>query len=362
MNFEELITEALCKAGNNKAQQYEVLLRDQNKRKYLIGKNEQSAELIDKYEISGLIDDFNLDTQSWHGVPIVATKDIDRDSVVINCATSISPVQARSNLEAAGLRNIVSISDLISEGGKTIDMPWFVRQQREEMLIHKEWWNKLYNQLADDKSKQTLVDVTRFRLTADSEYMKGYSVRLLDQYFEDFMAYQKEIFVDAGGFDGDTAEEFINRYPDYKKIYLFEPSHKNLTAAKRRLSGKRDIVYKSVGLSDAEGKLYFNANAGSASSVLQGEGELISVVTLDNELINEPITFIKMDLEGWEMNALRGATETIRKNKPKLAIAVYHAAKDFREIPQFILGIHPNYRVFLRHYTQGWSETVMFFL
>jgi FkbM family methyltransferase len=134
-----------------------------------------------------------------------------------------------------------------------------------------------------------------------------------------------------------------------------------MDAAKERLKSRRDVNFISLGLSESQGKLYFNADAGSASAITNRIGESISVVTLDKELENEPISFIKMDLEGWEMNALRGAETIIRNNKPKLAIAVYHSAKDFREIPQFLLKINPRYRVFLRHYTQGWSETVMYF-
>jgi FkbM family methyltransferase len=257
---------------------------------------------------------------------------------------------------------VISVSELISEDGEPLSLPWFVSQQREEINRNMMWWSELDGMLSDDLSRRTLADVLRFRLTADSEYMNDYTVRLRDQYFEAFMGYKNEIFVDAGGFDGDTTEEFIKRYPDYKKVYIFEPSEQNLMAAKQRLSGKRDIDFRSLGLSDTLGTLYFNACAGSASAVTQGEGDAISVVTLDGELKDEAISFIKMDLEGWEMNALRGAEEIIRKYKPKLAIAVYHAAKDFREIPQYLLNINPEYKVFLRHYTQGWSETVMFFL
>jgi FkbM family methyltransferase len=281
--------------------------------------------------------------------------------MVINCVTSICPVQVKKNLACAGLNNVIPVNELISENGELLSLPWFVSQQREEMNQNLKWLSELYRMLSDDLSKKVLADVLRFRLTADPYYMNDYTVRLRDQYFENFMEYNNETFVDAGGFDGDTTEEFINRYPDYKKVYLFEPSEKNIIAAKKRLRGRRDIDFRTLGLSDSKSTLHFNADAGPASAVTQDEGDTISVVTLDGELQDESISFIKMDLEGWEMNALRGAEETIRKNKPKLAIAVYHAAKDFREIPQYVLNINPEYKVFLRHYTQGWSETVMFF-
>jgi hypothetical protein len=72
--------------------------------------------------------------------------------------------------------------------------------------------------------------------------------------------------------------------------------------------------------------------------------------------------FIKMDLEGWELKALQGAVRHIREDHPKLAIAVYHHPSDFWRIPEFILSIRDDYDLYLRHYTEGWSETVMYFV
>ena len=87
----------------------------------------------------------------------------------------------------------------------------------------------------------------------------------------------------------------------------------------------------------------------------------IAVTTLD-ERIKEKVTFIKMDLEGWELKALQGAVRHIREDHPKLAIAVYHHPSDFWRIPEFVLSIRDDYDLYLRHYTEGWSETVMYFV
>lgn len=361
--FDQKVTAALEKATNNQRDKVEQQLNGKVKNIYIIGKNIESARFASRYKVSGVIDDFSQVEERWNDLPVIETGNVPKDAIIINCVTSISPVQVTKNLKAAGLNNVVEVAELISEDGKILPLPWFVSQQRAESTQYASWWRDLYGTLSDDISKKVLLDVLRFRLTANPEYMVDYQVRLKDQYIEEFMKYENEVFVDAGGYDGDTTEEFINRYPNYKKVYLFEPSYKNLVAAKQRLSGRRDIDFRAVGLSDANGTLHFNAGAGSASAVTTDKaGDSISVVTLDEELRNEPITFIKMDLEGWEMNALRGAAQTIKINKPKLAIAVYHAAKDFREIPQYLLSLNPNYQLFLRHYTQGWSETVMFFL
>lgn len=357
--FDQKVAAALEKKTNNKLKQ---CLNNSSHTVYILGKNDDSAEFANRYRVDGLIDDFSQIEEQWNGLPVTKTGNVPKDAIIINCATSISPVQVTKNLKSAGLNNVIDIAELISQDGAILPLPWFVSQQRAEIKQYASWWRDLYAMLSDEKSKKILLDVVCFRLTASSEYMLDYEVRLKDQYFEDFMKYKDEVFVDAGGYDGDTTEEFITRYPDYKKVYLFEPSQKNLLAAKQRLSGRRDIDFRSVGLSDECGTLYFNADAGSASAVTHRVGESIAVVALDEELRNEPLTFIKMDLEGWEMKALRGAEQTIKNKKPKLAIAVYHAAKDFREIPRYLLGINPNYKLYIRHYTQGWSETVMYFL
>jgi FkbM family methyltransferase len=361
MNFEEKISVALDDSLKSKHTALTSMLEERKSGIYVIGKNEQSAEIIKKYKTIGLIDDYNDSEVHWNGIPIVKSRDIDSASIIVNCVTSVSPVLVRDNLHAAGFDNLVSVSDLISEKTNLLPIPWFVSEQRNELKQNRTWWSDLYRLMSDKTSKKTLTDVLRFRLTANFEYMNDYTVRLRDQYFENFMGYRNEVFVDAGGFDGDTTEEFISRYPDYKRVYFFEPSKKNLKAAKQRLLGRRDIDFSLLGLSSSNGILYFNADAGSASAVSDGDGDSISVATLDSVLENRPVSFIKMDLEGWEMNALCGSELTIRKNKPKLAIAVYHSAKDFREIPKFILSLNPNYKIFLRHYTQGWSETVMYF-
>jgi len=167
--------------------------------------------------------------------------------------------------------------------------------------------------------------------------------------------------VDAGGFDGDTTEEFCRRYPDYRRVYLFEPSQHNMRAAKVRLEAFPRIAFHAEALSDQPGSMRFNAEAGSASAVTSGPGEDVKVTTLDLA-VAEPVSFIKMDLEGWELKALAGCGRHIGDDRPKLAIAVYHRAADFREVWRYARSIHPDYKVYLRHYTQGWSETVMFFV
>jgi len=361
MNLHVAVSEALARLNKRSPLAERFFDETSILPRYAIGKNLETIEVNQAVALQGVIDDFETGASTWQGIPIVRTSDVPKNALVANCSSSISPVVVLKHLASAGLENVVGLHELISASEGTLKWPKFAITQRAELRDQGDAWKKIYDSLSDDESRKTLLDVIRFRLSCDPSYMEDYAVRVKDQYFEDFMKFSAEVFVDAGGFDGDTSEGFAERYPDYKKIILFEPSQKNMKAARQRLFGHRDIDYRPVGLSNAAGTLNFNQDAGSAAAVTEAEGSTISVDTLDSAVL-EPVTFIKMDLEGWEMKALEGSCSHIARDRPKLAIAVYHDSPDFRLVHQFVGEFGHNYKCYLRHYTQGWSETVMFFV
>ena len=329
--------------------------------RYAIGKNSETLSLHHFMPLDGIIDDYAAQGEYWHEIPLLHTENANKNGCVVNCSTSIRPVDTLNHLLASGFRNVINLYDLVLAAEGSLSQPEFVTQQRNEMAEHIEVWQSIHDSLEDDISRKTLIDVLLFRLTANPAHMENYSVRINEQYFEDFMEYRNEVFVDAGGFDGDTAEEFAKRYPDYQKILLFEPSDRNMELARHRLSRLRDITFFPVGLSNSAGRLRFDQQAGSASSISDSGDDEIVVDSLDS-MVTEPISFIKMDLEGWELAALEGSRRHIGEDRPKLAIAVYHKASDLRQIYQFVKSFGHKYKMFLRHYTQGWSETVLFFV
>jgi FkbM family methyltransferase len=327
--FDRLLSGAVAVDGPRALAAARFLDASQTVGRFVVGRNAQSEALHRHVPLSGLIDDRAPAGSVWNGVPVVRMDQVPQDAWVVNASTSIAPV--------------------------SVD-----RALRAELADHRDAWSALFERLEDDASRRVLADAIRFRLTADPMVMESYSVRFRDQYFEDFLGLRREVFVDAGGFDGDTTEEFCRRVPDYRRVHFFEPSPSNMAKARQRLAGFARIDYREVGLSDEAGALQFDPGAGSASAVSASGSQSIHVDRLD-DLVNDPVSFIKMDLEGWELHALRGAAEHIREDRPKLALSVYHQASHFREIPALVLGFCPDYRVRLRHYTEGWSETVMFF-
>lgn len=360
---EEKINHAIITHENNitKREDTDRRLKRTSKKIYIIGKNTESYNILNKYKITALIDDNKQDKSKWNGIPIVKTDEVPGDCIVINCSTSIRPIQVTKNLKLAGIKEIIEIHELISEDQQYLPTPWFVSQQRNELKSNLPAFKEIYRQLSDDKSREIALDVVRFRLTANPSFMLKYELKPEKQYFEEFLNISNEIFVDGGGYNGDTTEAFMKLYPCYKEIHLFEPSQPNILVATQKLRGIRNITIHALALSDSDAKLSFNSDKGPSSAVNTGGAETVSAVTMDQILITRPVSFIKLDIEGWEINALRGAENIIRRNKPKIAVAVYHAAKDFWDIPNYILSISPSYKVKIRHYTEGWSETVMYF-
>jgi FkbM family methyltransferase len=332
---------------------------DNHSPRYAMGRNEDTLAVNRVIPLDGLIDDYFPGDQ-WHGIPIIKTDHALAGALVINTSTSISPVDVDKALSRMPHLKSVGLHQVIAASQGLLNWPRFVKQMRDEIREHLDAWVALYEQLADEQSRQTLRDTLLFRLTANPRYMRDYRVRTDEQYFEQFMGYTREVFVDAGGYDGDTTEAFCKRYPDYRKVFFFEPSLQNMTAARQRLNTVRDVHYRNLGLSDVAGTLSFDSGSGSASAIQNSGMDLITVNTLD-QVVNEPVTFIKMDLEGWELKALAGAQMHITQDRPKLALAVYHQAADFRLIHDYVSSFDHGYKVYLRHYTQGWSETVMFF-
>lgn len=329
---------------------------------YVVGKNAEALTVINRFPIVGIIDDFAPRGTSWNNIPVVPRNEVPRGALVINTSTSISPLSTQRRISELPDVRVIYYVDLSRPNSLGFPLPAFVEEARRAFTEHEARWRTIYNRLADEKSKRVFQKLFAYRLTADPNQMIGFRVALREQYFEPFAALKEApVFIDCGGFDGDTTEEFIRRHPDYRRVFLFEPSEVNLAKAKARLAGLRDIVFIPQGLSDTSTQLTFDSRSGSASSVSQSGDTLISVTTLDSALL-EPATFIKMDLEGWELPALRGAAQHIIENQPILAIAAYHHTSDFWNIPEYVFSLDVEYDLFLRHYTEGWSETVMYFV
>lgn len=171
-----------------------------------------------------------------------------------------------------------------------------------------------------------------------------------------------ESYVDIGAYDGDTLKCFIKSTGGvFEQIHAFEldpANYKLLDKAAQQLPYADRIHIYNLGVWDKEGEVSFNPGK-SQSTVGCGESKA-NVVPLDKILAGQRVSFIKMDIEGAELNALRGAQTIIRQQKPKLAICVYHHLSQLIEVPLYIRGLLPDHKLYLRHHTNLEYETVCY--
>jgi FkbM family methyltransferase len=238
-----------------------------------------------------------------------------------------------------------------------------IENAKEIICNNFEKYIKLYEMLEDDLSKKTLVNKLNYLITFDNKYLKDIVRPYKNQYFERDIhkVSANDYFVDCGAYTGDTLENLMNiTNSNIAGYYGFEPADINLIKLIEKTKLYENLEICKKGLWDKDEILSFDSTSNSASK-LDANGDIkIEVVTLDNQLKDKKITFIKMDIEGAEYEALLGAKNIIISQNPILAISAYHKFDDIYRLAFLIESFGVNYKYYLRHYTMGVAETVLY--
>jgi FkbM family methyltransferase len=326
-------------------------------RRYALGLNSNSKALGEAVELV-YIDDNAPKGTMWMGKPVVRFRNLPDDAIVVNCSMSTEPVTAHQQLEELEIEGVIAYADLLAAYPDLLPAPRFIGDTQCDLQRHHRAWRKLAVRLADEQSMQVLNDILRYRLTGDYRHLWNYSVRWEQRYFEDFLDLSGTgRFVDVGAGEGHVSMALIQQFPALEKAYLFEPKDALLVEAKRNLAEYNHVNFIAKALADRVDEIQIKA----LNNNDEPEEFMATATTLDNEIV-EPISYIKMDLGGGELSALKGAERHIMENHPTIAVSVYHNAADFWKVPEYLLSLRNDYKVYLRHYTQGWSNTVMYFV
>lgn len=185
------------------------------------------------------------------------------------------------------------------------------------------------------------------------------------QYFNpDFMIFEEEeIFVDAGSYNLASVKELESCCKNIKKVYAFEPDPENYKICLRYREQFRENMVELLpyGTWSERTTLYFNASGNPGSKIADAGQICIEVMPIDEAVdLAERVTFIKMDVEGSELESLKGAQKTIMRDKPKLAICIYHKPEDMITLPLYIKSLVPEYKLYLRHHSASANETVLY--
>jgi FkbM family methyltransferase len=328
---------------------------------YLLGRNKYAESAARLFKVDGFIDDGAIGS-SFLDRPVLGLSQVPADSNIVSCVVDGRPVTAMARLHKLGLDQAVDYFTLLKFAGERLAPVDFCENNEADVKSNPLKYDWLYSILSDERSRSTLKDLLRFRVTGDLRHMQPFSFDLSAQYFEDFVAPAPPfVFVDGGGFNGETTLRFVAKFPQYQRIHYFEPSPQMLDESKRALQNKKNIVFHASGLAEAASVVKFDISRGPASRVSDDGSLEICLVALD-DVVKEPVSYIKLDVEGLEVRALAGAALSIEQHHPLLAICVYHDQSHFWQVPEKVLATNPRYKVFLRHYTEGVFETVMYFV
>ncbi len=231
----------------------------------------------------------------------------------------------------------------------------------EYIRQHIDDFRMTYNMLEDEKSRDVFVALLNYKITHNLQYITN-KADVLPYFDSDLVRLGDDcIFLDCGAFIGDTLGDFISYTKGrYGKVICFEPNPENVIELKKNIANRniKNVDVFERGLSDKKQRLCFSGS--SEGGRISQEGFAIECDTIDNLCFDNvsKVDMIKMDIEGSEYYALLGAKKIIQRDKPVLAVCVYHKEDDFFKLTRLIKELNPNYKLYFRQYELSGEETV----
>lgn len=218
---------------------------------------------------------------------------------------------------------------------------------------HYAGFGKLSERLADEKSRQVLSLILKYKLTG--ELAPLYSSASVGDPGDGILDYGRyKTYVDLGAYTGDTVRITSERMTHLRRVYALEPeprAYRKLTEYAAAVGTPEILTYNAAAWS-CETTLDFTAGSGRGSSASarthKGAHTKITPALSVDGIVTDHIDYIKFDVEGAEAEALRGASVTIHRDRPDLLISVYHRTEDLLELPDQVLDLCPDYKLYLR--------------
>ncbi len=221
----------------------------------------------------------------------------------------------------------------------------------------------VYVRLTDDKSRELFTDLLLFRITLDPKDLPEVES---DQYYPSGNFWKldsHEKYVDVGAYNGDSLLSFFEHTKyNFDKYYAIEADPINynnlIKIIPEEVKDKIVTICKGAGSKNLE--VYFEVSGQEDSAIVKEGTNKIQIITLDSLINTDFVTTIKIDVEGYEPEVLEGAKNIIKRDKPKIALSVYHNADHLWELPLQLLRIRPDYQLYLRHHQYEIYDTVLY--
>jgi FkbM family methyltransferase len=296
------------------------------------------------------------------GMPVVPSQHLEAcDKRLPVIVASHRVLGAVRHLKAASFETVVPFAALQVLAPERFPPHMFYDGLVDELYRDRDRYVRLHELLADDTSRRVLDAAIGFRLTMDPCLFEPvldtelYGADCIVPFGED------EVYVDGGSYDGDTLRMFIDRVGNqYERIYAYEPDQQTFERLCQNFEGEDRVIPVAKGLYREVTTLRFD-DAGTRGSLFTETGVVcVPVTTVDHDLEGGHASFIKMNIEGAEIDALEGARRTIQSFAPQLAISAYHRPADLWAVPEKIRSLRDDYRLFLRQHDGGIIETVCY--
>lgn len=331
------------------------------------------------YEVKYFIDEY-IDTKEIDGIYVLRIKDLPNEDTQIAVFNSVTTHQKKikDNLFSVGFKNFIEFEKVF----------YTIPKALEKSLVSSNMWYKkkdmfnlkkitaLKSLLSDLKSVDVLDEIIAFRQnTVPENYIMP--MNYTEQYFpldvSLFKYIEKIKMVDCGVYNGDTLKAMVNyakeRHLLVASIVAFEADTRNIdkledeVRKQKSANSDTEFILYPAGVWSNNTILNFSNDGNSASAVCDASDEgciQVPVFSLDSTLQSLQPNYIKMDIEGAEQKAIKGARKIIKEYSPILAICLYHKPKDLWEIPLLINEINPNYDMYIRVYGHLGLETVLY--
>lgn len=280
---------------------------------------------------------------------------------VFNYRDDAAGIAAR--LRQAGFERVVSYGDLFEQMPEQLRFQFWL-EPRERCRAARESLMEVLHLWDDPISRDIFLQALRLRLRGDLQVLR----RPLsdDQYLPPDLPSpaQPMRLVDGGAFVGDTLESFLAHGVRFAALAAFEPDPSSFRQLCRVASLHRQELGEAIllpcGLGAATAMHAFSAGQGGGSALADHGQTTVQLVKLDEALGSFAPTFIKLDVEGAELDALEGAEATIRACHPRLAVSVYHVADHLWRIPLLLRRLLPASRLVLRYHQYNGFDMVAY--
>lgn len=321
--------------------------------------NTNSVEIVKELRNQGL----NIQKLIVNTPPLTVAEDLEFKIVGLNDVDKIQPkfeyILVINNLDARVAIKRMPKCKVLSIDRSSNDVPFTSTEYIYGMFMnHLTELQEVYESLIDEESKRTF----RGYWLGNISNQLGEIVHTNNAHYliDGFIPKDGAITFDAGLFDGGTATVFAQM--GYK-VYGFEMDKRNFEFAKL-LAEKNNFVAENMSLGSFKHKMRYNPFGGSANSLNVNGTEITEVTTIDSYVREHrlpSVDFIKLDVEGAELDILRGARTSIARFKPILAISAYHKWDDFWVLTNFIKSIRHDYEFALRQGAENNEEEPMNF-